>query len=94
MNVLELSEQEIGRRAALDELRAMGVNPYPADEYPVNAYAAEIKQNFLFTPGYTVNFFPSLEWTEFNGKTIHRCLWMSNCSELPRASFPVEGFQL
>ena len=46
MNVLELSEQEIGRRAALDELRAMGVNPYPADEYPVNAYAAEIKQNF------------------------------------------------
>ena len=48
----------------------------------------------MSTPGYTVNFFPSLEWTEFNGKTVHRCLRMSNCSKVPRASFPVEGFQL
>ena len=32
MNVLELSEQEIGRRQSLQELRAMGINPYPAAE--------------------------------------------------------------
>ena len=34
MNVLELSEQEIGRRESLQELRQMGINPYPAAEYP------------------------------------------------------------
>ena len=43
MNILELSEQEILRRNSLEELRNMGINPYPADEYPVNAYAEEIK---------------------------------------------------
>ena len=32
MNVLELSEQEIGRRESLQELRQMGNNPYPAAE--------------------------------------------------------------
>ena len=37
MNVLELSEQEIGRRQALQQLRDMGIDPYPAAEYPVNA---------------------------------------------------------
>ena len=46
MNVLELSEQEIYRRGALEQLRAMGINPYPAAEYPVNAYSAEIRDNF------------------------------------------------
>ena len=37
MNILELSEQEINRRKPLETLRAMGINPYPAAEYPVNA---------------------------------------------------------
>ena len=37
MNVLELSEQEICRRNSLEELRKMGINPYPAAAYPVNA---------------------------------------------------------
>ena len=46
MNILELSEQEILRRNSLEELRNMGINPYPADEYPVNAYAEEIKASF------------------------------------------------
>lgn len=46
MNVLELSEQEICRRASLDALRQMGIDPYPAAEYPVNAYAGEIKEHF------------------------------------------------
>ncbi len=46
MNVLELSEQEIQRRNSLDELRSLGITPYPAAEYPVNAHSAEIKDNF------------------------------------------------
>ncbi|MBP1539776.1 MAG: lysine--tRNA ligase [Prevotella sp.] len=46
MNVLELSEQEIGRRQSLEELRAMGINPYPAAEYVTNAFSTEIKENF------------------------------------------------
>jgi len=46
MNVLELSEQEIGRRQSLQELRNMGIDPYPAAEYPTNAFSTEIKDNF------------------------------------------------
>ena len=46
MNVLELSEQEIIRRNSLEQLRNMGVNPYPAEEYPVNAYSEDIRENF------------------------------------------------
>ena len=46
MNVLELSEQEIIRRQSLQELKNMGVDPYPAAEYPTNAYSVEIKENF------------------------------------------------
>ncbi len=46
MNVLELSEQEIIRRECLKELRALGIDPYPAAEYPVNAYSTDIKGNF------------------------------------------------
>ena len=34
MNVLELSEQEIIRRQSLQELKDMGIDPYPAAEYP------------------------------------------------------------
>lgn len=47
MNVLELSEQEIVRRQCLEELRQMGINPYPADEFPVNAYSIDIRDNFV-----------------------------------------------
>ena len=46
MNILELSEQEIGRRQSLQELRHMGINPYPAEEFPVNAWSDDIKANF------------------------------------------------
>ena len=46
MNVLELSEQEIIRRNSSEQLKAMGINPYPADEYVVNAYSDEIVANF------------------------------------------------
>jgi len=46
MNVLELSEQEIVRRQSLQELRDMGINPYPAEEYIVDAYSDEIRANY------------------------------------------------
>lgn len=46
MNVLELSEQEIIRRQCLQELRDMGINPYPAAEFPTNAFSTEIKAEF------------------------------------------------
>ena len=46
MNNLELSEQEIIRRQSLDELRNMGIEPYPAALYEVNAWSAEIKDAF------------------------------------------------
>ena len=46
MNILELSEQEIVRRQCLQELRDMGIDPYPAAEYPVNAFSDDIKENF------------------------------------------------
>ena len=47
MNVLELSEQEIIRRNSLEQLKAMGINPYPADEFVVNAYSDDITANFV-----------------------------------------------
>ena len=46
MNVLELSEQEIGRRESLQQLREMGINPYPAAEFPTNAFSTEIIDSF------------------------------------------------
>ena len=46
MNILELSEQEIFRRRSLEELCALGINPYPADEYVVTGYAREILDTF------------------------------------------------
>ena len=46
MNILELSEQEIGRRQSLQQLRDMGINPYPAAEYPVTNWSDDIKANF------------------------------------------------
>ena len=46
MNILELSEQEIIRRNSLETLKEKGINPYPADEYVVNAYSDDIIANF------------------------------------------------
>jgi lysyl-tRNA synthetase class 2 len=47
MSAFELSEQEIQRRESLNKLREMGINPYPADLYPVSDYAAELKKQFV-----------------------------------------------
>lgn len=47
MNILELSEQEIVRRGSLDEMRRLGIDPYPAALYPVDAYTDEIKLTFV-----------------------------------------------
>ena len=44
MNILELSEQEIGRRESLQQLRQMGIDPYPAAEFPTNAFSTDIRQ--------------------------------------------------
>lgn len=46
MNILELSEQEIVRRNSLHKLRDMGIDPYPAAEYKVDAWSQEVKANF------------------------------------------------
>ena len=46
LNVLELSEQEIIRRNSLNELRALGIDPYPAAEYVTNAFSTDIKADF------------------------------------------------
>lgn len=46
MNILELSEQEIIRRNSLNELRSMGIEPYPAAEYVTNAFSIDIKAEF------------------------------------------------
>ena len=42
MNILELSEQEIIRRNSLNELRAMGIDPYPAAEYVTKMLSLQI----------------------------------------------------
>ena len=47
---LELSEQEIARRASLEQLRQRGIEPYPAAEFPVNAWSDEIRDNFTDLP--------------------------------------------
>lgn len=46
MNVLELSEQEIVRRQSLQELRAMGIDPYPVAEFPTDAFSTDIRDSF------------------------------------------------
>ncbi|MGM9848120.1 MAG: lysine--tRNA ligase [Muribaculaceae bacterium] len=46
MNILELSEQELVRRGSLEQMRAMGIDPYPAAEYKVTGYTDEIRNNF------------------------------------------------
>lgn len=46
MNLLDLSEQEIVRRNSLEELKKMGIEPYPAAEYQTDAYSTDIKNKF------------------------------------------------
>ena len=43
---IELTEQEQFRRQSLDEMRKMGIEPYPAAEYPTDAFSTEIKADF------------------------------------------------
>ena len=50
MNILELSEQEIVRRNNLQQLRDLGIEPYPAAEYPVNAWSTDIINDFVDLP--------------------------------------------
>ena len=46
MNILELNEQEIVRRNNLQQMRELGIDPYPAAEYPTNAFSTDIKADF------------------------------------------------
>ena len=46
MNVLELSEQEINRRLNLQALKDLGIDPYPAAEFPTNAFSTNIIAEF------------------------------------------------
>ena len=43
---MQLSEQEIIRREKLDTLRNLGINPYPANLFPVNHTSTQVKENF------------------------------------------------
>ncbi len=43
---MQLSEQEIIRRDKLDALRALGINPYPANLFPVDHTSKQVKENF------------------------------------------------
>jgi lysyl-tRNA synthetase class 2 len=47
---IALSEQEIIRRESLQQLRALGINPYPAEAFDVNAWAQDITDNFKDKP--------------------------------------------
>lgn len=50
MNILELSDQEIVRRNNLQQLRDLGIDPYPAAEYPVDAWSTGIRESFVDLP--------------------------------------------
>ena len=43
---MQLSEQEVVRREKLTKLRELGINPYPANLYPVDHNSKQIKENF------------------------------------------------
>ncbi|MBQ3691485.1 MAG: lysine--tRNA ligase [Bacteroidales bacterium] len=48
MNNIELSEQEQIRRASLEKMRALGIDPYPAPKYEVNIHTEEIKEKYSY----------------------------------------------
>lgn len=50
MSLLELSEQEIIRRDSLKELEKLGINPFPAEEFPITHYSQDIKKGFEENP--------------------------------------------
>ena len=50
LKVLELSEQEIVRRQNMEALRSMGIEPYPAAEFPVTAWSTDIVRDFVDLP--------------------------------------------
>ena len=50
LKVLELSEQEIVRRQNMETLRSMGIEPYPAAEFPVTSWSADIVRDFVDLP--------------------------------------------
>ncbi|MBR0243955.1 MAG: lysine--tRNA ligase [Bacteroidaceae bacterium] len=50
MKVLELSEQEIVRRQNMETLRSMGIEPYPAAEFPVTSWSTDIVRDFVDLP--------------------------------------------
>ena len=43
---MQLSEQEIVRREKLTKLRELGINPYPADLFPLDSNSSAIKNDF------------------------------------------------
>lgn len=69
MDFLELSEQEIIRRNSLNELRALGIEPYPAALYEVNAYSKEIKQEFKEDENRKVSIAGRIMGRRIQGKT-------------------------
>jgi len=46
MSISELSEQEQVRRNSLQKMKELGINPYPAAEFPVNVFTSEIKEKY------------------------------------------------
>src|SRR5665648_1041734 len=46
MSISELSEQEIVRRNSLQKMKEIGIDPYPAAEFPVNVSTSEVKENY------------------------------------------------
>ena len=46
MSISELSEQEIVRRTSMQKMKEMGIDPYPAAEFPVNVSTSEIRENY------------------------------------------------
>ncbi len=46
MSISELSEQEIIRRNSLQKIKELGIDPYPAAQFPVNVLAQEIKEKY------------------------------------------------
>ena len=44
---MQLSEQEVVRREKLSKLRELGINPYPADLFPVDQNSKQLKEDFI-----------------------------------------------
>ena len=44
---MQLSEQEVVRREKLTKLRELGINPYPADLFPIDSNSTAIKENYV-----------------------------------------------